>query len=111
MEVTQYWNELHRQEDQHTVGGIGGLIRSGDVKQFVHTEGLEQVEAQLGIRPSLHLVTQPSSMPHCFIAVKPEYIPEQPAMLPRAKRKMSDCDMADIKKKTISGMQGSLDSY
>jgi hypothetical protein len=97
-EVAQYWNELHRREDQHTVGGIGGLIRSGHVKRFVHTEGLERIEAQLGIRPSLHLVTQPSTLQLPFIAVKPEYIPQQPAMLPSAKRKISDNDMADIKK-------------
>ena len=98
-EVAQYWNELHCREDQHTVGGIGGLIRSGNVKRFVHTEGLERIEAQLGIRPSLHLVTQPSSLVQLpFIAVKTEYTPQQPAMLPSAKRKISDNDMADIEK-------------
>ena len=36
-----------------------------------------------------------------FIAVKPEYILQQPAMLPRAKRKILDDNMADNKIKSV----------
>jgi hypothetical protein len=46
---------------------------------------------------------QPSNLPR-FIAVKPEYIPQQPAMLPRAKRKIVDDDMADNKIKSVEYM-------